>query len=446
MHGFDRVWILLLLAALIAANGSIARSADTDPEFAAAKTSFLKEMKKRVPTARAEAVAAIAKVPRPETADLLIKRGLTDDDDNVQQAARKSLRVIAQDPTTASHMAEELKRSVKKQISPETLMGLLGSLVATEDRQIQLELVKIIDDYLASPRGNLLVPMTVIDELGQQGGADAFRGVSLLARAKAFDSQFGYRRCVVQALSKLREPDAIGYLIDMIPRTQGLVQYDIIQYLTKTTKQKFRDNDRDWGLWWKENQAKFQFPAAGAAADVVDLGDDKNPTYYGIPICAKRIVFVLDTSASMRGQPMEAAKVALLKTVEALPEAVNFDIIMFDRTANAWVPRLVPATYQAKQEAAQTVMSRGMGLGTASHAALNAAFTLEPEVIYFLSDGEPTDGQPAQIVSTIAALNRTHRVSIHTIGVVTQRGGGAGLTFFMQPLAQQNYGSFRLIE
>ena len=73
-------------------------------------------------------------------------------------------------------------------------------------------------------------------------------------------------------------------------------------------------------------------------------------------------------------------------------------------------------------------------------------FTLEPEVIYFLSDGEPTDGGPTQIVESITAMNRTQRVSIHTIGVVTQRGGGAGLTFFMEPLAQQNYGSFRLIE
>jgi hypothetical protein len=30
--------------------------------------------------------------------------------------------------------------------------------------------------------------------------------------------------------------------------------------------------------------------------------------------------------------------------------------------------------------------------------------------------------------------------------VVTQRGGGAGLTFFMKPLAERNYGMFRLVE
>jgi len=91
-------------------------------------------------------------------------------------------------------------------------------------------------------------------------------------------------------------------------------------------------------------------------------------------------------------------------------------------------------------------MYRGMKAGTASHAALTATFGLEPEAIYFLSDGEPTDGQPAQIVTSITALNRTQRVSIHTIGVVTDRGGGVGLTRFMEPLAQQNYGKFQLVQ
>ena len=87
-----------------------------------------------------------------------------------------------------------------------------------------------------------------------------------------------------------------------------------------------------------------------------------------------------------------------------------------------------------------------MSLGTASNAALNAAFNLDPEVIYFLSDGEPTDGRPAQIVSSITTLNRTRRVSIHTIGVVTDRNGSFGLTQFMRPLAEQNYGTFQLVQ
>jgi hypothetical protein len=119
---------------------------------------------------------------------------------------------------------------------------------------------------------------------------------------------------------------------------------------------------------------------------------------------------------------------------------------MFDNNSTVWQPRLVPASREAKQMASVTIMERGLRFGTASNDALHTAFELEPEAIYFLSDGEPTDGAPAQIVSAISKLNKTRRVSIHSIGVVTQRNGGIGLTMFMQPLSNQNYGTFRLVE
>ena len=97
-------------------------------------------------------------------------------------------------------------------------------------------------------------------------------------------------------------------------------------------------------------------------------------------------------------------------------------------------------------EASQIIADRALKLGTVSNAALNVAFELDPEAIYFVSDGEPTDGQPAQIVNYVTQFNRTRRVSIHTVGVVTIRNGGAGLTSFMEPLADRNYGKFRLVE
>jgi von Willebrand factor type A domain len=420
-------------------------AAEPDSDFAAGKQVFLREMKKKSAPARVEAVEALGEFPNPEAAALLLKRGLADPEPSVRLAVRKSLRKIAAEPAVGKHLFDEFKRSIKKHAVPEELTALLGALVTTSDETLQADLIKSLDDYLALPKGNLLVPMTLIDESGQQGEPEAVQVVTVLAKAKAFNALFGYRRSVVQAMSRIREPEAITFLIEMLPTSQGLIQYDIVQYLTRTTKQKFRDNDRDWTNWWKENQKTFKFPpvAAGVVADQVD---DKQANYYGIPICAKRVVFVLDTSASMRGLPMEAAKQALIKVVEALPEAVSFDVVMFDLTADAWQPRLVPASYEAKQGASQNVMVRGMKLGTASHAALNTAFGLEPECIYFLSDGEPTDGRPADIIAAITQMNRTRRVSIHTIGVVTQRNGSAGLRLFMQPLAEQNYGTFRLIE
>ena len=436
--------VILLLVCALGGAARLACTAEPDSGFVAARQAFLKEMKKKSPTARAEAIAAFAKYPISDTAETLLKRGLGDLDPTVRVATRKALRDIGQDPKSVKFLIEEFKRYVKKQANVEVLSGLLGGMIATTDEARQVEVLKTLEEYLAGPKANLIVPMSLIDDLADQGGVDSVNSIKLLTNVKPFETQFGYRRCVVQAMSKIREPAVIGFLVEMLPSAKGLVQAEIIEHLTKTTRQNFQDNDRAWSTWWKENRAAFQFPPERVVADV--SVNNNQSTYYGIPICAKRVVFVLDTSASMRGQPLEAAKTALLKTVESLPEAVSFDIVMFDKTTTVWQPRLVPATLTLKQLATQTVIARGMQVGTASHAALNAAFNLDPEVIYFLSDGEPTDGQPVTIVESMSERNRTRRITIHTIGVVTQRGGGAGLTFFMKPLAEHNYGVFRLVE
>jgi hypothetical protein len=437
--------MLVVVGLFVSCVASSAVGAEPDPELQGAKQAFIKEMKKKSPVARAAGVAAFAELPRTEIVDFLFKRGFTDDDPLVRRAVRQGLRKLAEDRVVGGYLFEELKKAFKKQPANDVTVELFRAQVYTADDERQAALMKLLDDYLASPRANLLVPMTVIDDLGHEDELDAGRIVTWLATAKAFGQTFGYRRCVVQSLSKIRQPVAIDFLLELLPQSKGLLQADVIEALTRFTRQTFRDHDRNWNTWWKENRSTFEFPPAGVALPAM-AADDQQPTYYGMPICAKRVVFVLDTSGSMRGQPIESAKQALLKTIQSLPEAVAFDVITFDVEAIAWLPRLVPATKGAKQEAAQMIIDRGLKAGTVSNAALTLAFQLEPEAIYFLSDGEPTDGGASPIVNHITELNRTRRVSIHTIGVVTQRNGGIGLTLFMQPLAEQNYGAFRLVE
>ena len=441
MRTANRIHSILCISCALAMFASA--SAAEDPALVEARQKFLREMKSKFPEARVQAVASFGKVTSVEAIEVLLKRGLQETEPSVRKAVRQVLREKGSDPAIHKFLTAEFARNTKKPDREELLSGLLGGMFATEVPAEIDEAVKVLDEYLASPKGHLIVPMSLIDDLGMEGGKEAVRIIANLTKIKPFQNQFGYRRCVVQAMTRIQDPAAVGFLVEMLPGAYGLVQAEIIEHLTRVTKQKHKDNDREWTKWWTENKATFTFPERVAAEEPVD---PKQSTYYGIPICAKRIVFVLDTSGSMRGYPMEAAKMALLKTVESLPESVSFDMVLFDKTAAVWQPRLLPATLQAKQMAAQTVIARGMSMGTASHAALNAAFSLDPEVIYFLSDGEPTDGNPSQIIESMSERNRTRRISIHTIGVVTQKGGGAGLTFFMKPLAEHNYGSFRLVE
>lgn len=437
LRTFGQICLILVLGSM---SGS---GADTDLALREAKQTFMAQIRKKAPTDRIGAIEAFAELPHKDSADLILKRGTTDNDPEVRLAAQKALRRLAADSGVRKYLLEELKRAFRKAVPGDAAGELLRALSCIEDEAHQTEVVKLLDEYLASPKGNLLVPITLIDDFARQGDTEALRAATLFSRAKAFETKFGYQRCIVQAMTHIRDPEAVTFLILLLPQTQGLIQYDIVQYLTKLTSQKFGDNDREWYKWWRDNKAAVEFPKGGVPAADVSL-DDGKPTYYGLPICAKRVVFVLDTSGSMRGEPMASAKAALISVVEKLPPEVRFDVVMFDKTATVWQPRLVPATSQAKTEITSLIHNRGMGNGTASFAALEAAFGLEPEAVYFLSDGRPTDSQPDQIYNTLFALNRTRRVSLYTIGLVTNRGNAADLILFMKPLAEQNFGSFQV--
>lgn len=437
---FRFVSMLLLLAIC-----STAVAAPKDAEFVAAKQSFLRDMQLPNPAIRIAAVRTFSAVSHASVAEWLLKRGLFDSDADVRAATRSGMQKLATNPDLAAGLVDELKKSLRRPIVNEIPVELLRSLAMVKDETFQADLLKVLDDYLNSPKGNLLLPMTAIDNNGVSGDADTVRSIQFLTRAKPFESHFGYRRSVIQALIRIRCREAVDFIIDLLPSIDGLIQYEAIHYLTNLTKQPFRDDDRAWSNWWKENRTDFEFPDPNVALPEVPI-NEKAPTYYGVPICAKRVVFVLDTSGSMAGMPIQAAKQTLLVAIDSLSESVQFDVIMFDAVVSRWTPQLVPATNDAKRKVSYAVNERGLGNATSSSFALKSAFDLEPEVIFFLSDGAPTDGDPVEIVQRVTQLNRVRRVSIHAVAVQTRSAGVAGLTKFMQPLAEQNYGTFQLVK
>jgi len=434
------------IAACFVAIALLGAGPDKDPAFEAAKLNFQKEMKKKFPADRATAVLTLAAFPKPESVELVLKRGMIDPDLQVRTAVRKTLRALADNVDGRDLLLSELQKSRKKTSGPEELQTeLIRALAPVSDEKCQTQIAEFLDEYLASPKANWMAPMGLIDEFGVQADADAFAAVTTFSKARAFENKFGYQRCVIQAMTHIKDPEAIGFLIDFLPKAEGLIQLDVVTHLTRVTGQPFRGNAEQWKEWWAANWRTFKFPATYAAVpDLGTIGDQ--PTYYRIPICAKRVVFVLDTSGSMRGAAIDAAKGALLAAIDALPESVSFDIVLFSKGATTVSPRLLPATSEFKLNAQRVVRTEPLGGGTASNAALHAAFNLEPEAIYFLSDGEPTDATPSQIYEAVTALNRTRRVSIYTIGVITDRGNGSGLTQFMQPLAEKNWGTFQLVQ
>jgi hypothetical protein len=299
-----------------------------------------------------------------------------------------------------------------------------------------------------------LLLVTMIDQLGMQSDGEGLAALTKISKRSIFNEQFGIRRSVVQALSKIDEKEAVDVLLTILGNVQGEVRGDIVQYLTAISGQKFGLDPAGWDNWWKANRDKFVFPPAGARAVNKAEAVGARSMYYGLPIYAAKLVFVIDTSGSMhhgtsRGTRIELAKRELINAINGLPEGVYFDVVAFDRQVYPWQRQLALASSENKKKASMWVMSRNPGGATASYDALEAALDLDAEAIYFLTDGAPRGGKednPINIVELISRLNFTRRETIHAIGIDV---GPALPTnpfhFFLNTLAERNYGEYRAV-
>jgi Ca-activated chloride channel family protein len=118
----------------------------------------------------------------------------------------------------------------------------------------------------------------------------------------------------------------------------------------------------------------------------------------------KEIVFVLDTSGSMQGFPIEKAKEAMKLALDGLHPQDTFNLITFAGDTHILFPQPVQATKENMLKAQSFLASRAGGGGTEMMKAIKAA--LDPSdnqghirVVCFMTDGEV--GNDFEIISEV---------------------------------------------
>ncbi len=174
-------------------------------------------------------------------------------------------------------------------------------------------------------------------------------------------------------------------------------------------------------------------------------------TFFGVEGEGNSFVYVLDRSASMGsagGVPLRAAKAQLKASLGALQEVNLFYIIFYND-----VPRLfrVPSNRQGlvfansrnKVLAMRFIDSITAEGATEHRDALVKALNLQPDVIFFLTDGDDPPLRPADL----ADIRRRAAAAGTTIHVI-QFGQGPLLRSesFLTQLARQNRGTFRYVD
>jgi hypothetical protein len=206
----------------------------------------------------------------------------------------------------------------------------------------------------------------------------------------------------------------------------------------------------------------------------------KSQTFYGLETAGQKVVFVVDISGSMEGKnegtlqdravgvaaqtgsslvsraiggqlgslvgresssevtKLGGAKRELIPALQGLPPTSSFSIITFGQEAKPWFRGMVTADGQNTKLAIAFVKELEANGGTPASAALAAAFAYpDATLIFFLSDGKPTDGSPDQILAQVRTLNAHRHLVISTVGL-----GADQDERFLTALANENGGQY----
>ena len=370
---------------------------------------------------------------------------------------KKGLASVTTDSLDDDEIVESLVRFVNRETAAENLtpplVRAMSLLAVAKQPQASEALVKTLGS------GDFRLVMAAADIASMAKDRGFLEPLMNLTKRREYAQRYGFRRCVVDAVAKYPDKTAIDFLVDRLEQSDGQLKYEMALNLQKMTGKDFGGIATDWRSWWQKNRDDFVFSSRVQASQSVALKvapkpipwDEPRPSFYGMTIYAKRVVFVIDRSGSMNSTVNSETRLAkaqqeLQKAIKALTESDHFNIVAFDDRMEVFQTKLVQATDGNKLDGIRF----GYGLqprgDTACYEPLKMGLDAsnDLELMLFLSDGEPNAGalvDPQAIVVAIANHNLTQRTTINTLGIDARFAHEA----FLKNLAEKNYGKLLLL-
>lgn len=186
---------------------------------------------------------------------------------------------------------------------------------------------------------------------------------------------------------------------------------------------------------------------AGGTARIGGVPGPGETSFMNIVGVGQTVVYVIDTSSSMDGSRLKVAQGQLKASLRLLQQGQKFAVILYNEHPTFMTLRgrpkqsLFAADDLTKSLAVQAVDRVLSDSGTDHKPALLMALGMEPDVIYFLTDGDQPELYPGDLEEI---GKRTGSTTIHVIkfgdGTVASRG-----VSWLERLAQQSHGEFREI-
>ena len=168
-------------------------------------------------------------------------------------------------------------------------------------------------------------------------------------------------------------------------------------------------------------------------------GAGGSTTFFQVPARGLTIVYLIDGSASMGPKgALARARRELLASLQRLPAAARFQIIVYNDSAQPLLPRFQhwltpdPETFHQIQVKLNELHAEG---GTDHAHALYRALVDSPDVLYFLTDADDLD---PKLLGEITRRNQ-RRTAIH---VIELKDGSPSRSDRLLQLARENRGAY----
>jgi len=285
-------------------------------------------------------------------------------------------------------------------------------------------------------------------------------------------SDWALQKAAIEALGKVRTKESIEPLLKVFETREGVLIEAIYKALIEITGEDFSYNAVYWRRWWDRAGPNFKVPTDEELTVKKERLEANNAaykrpgtkTYHSIETLSKKLIFVIDISASMGDKitipdgatkeqidafgsrvKMDIAKGELIELLGSLESDVEFNIITFAGNAKPWQDSLVGASarttaikFVSKLQPLQPSSGGGRGPTTGggdeqktnTYAAILAAFGFaddgatdwkkrgKVDTIFFVTDGLPTTGQIVDVpkmIDAVCDMNRTRGLTIHLV-------------------------------
>ena len=202
---------------------------------------------------------------------------------------------------------------------------------------------------------------------------------------------------VFEALGQIPDAKSFQLLIDRLEDETGRLRLHIVYALNSIRGEKSHlQRANQWQEWWDKAKETYKpdiekTKAFRASYRVIDMFVPVNGEFYGLPIFSDRLCFVVDTSASMKGDKIANLREQTEWSIEGLTKVVQFNLVDFGG--------LIKIFYEGglcndKKGMIEYVKNMPMSFATRSLDAMEAGMEIDiVDTIYFLSDGAPVQTQ-----------------------------------------------------